>query len=178
MTVFVRLSCLLLIGIVLAGCSPLGTSSDESGRKAPEITGLDGEGRAMHLSEFHGKVILLDFWFSACGPCRNFESQEKAVLKRYEGRPFVVLGVNADPTRALLSETQQTDRLPWRSWWDGQGGPIATQWRVHVFPTVILIDHLGRLRERWDGPPTPAELEAKLDKLVIEAEKPTPAGGN
>jgi thiol-disulfide isomerase/thioredoxin len=180
MTTTARLAALLLLAGVSAGCSQVGPSSGDAGKAAPPIAGQDGEGRFMRLSEFQGKVVLLDFWYSACGPCRAFEPEEKALLKAYEGRPFVILGINADPSREKLVKTQQDAELPWRSWYDGPNGPIASRLGVRAFPTVYLIDHLGRIRFHSEGMPPyrVTALEKKLEELVQEAEQQGAAGGN
>ena len=83
----------------------------------------------------------------------------------------MLLGVNADPTRQMLRATQQHEKLPWRSWWDGQGGPITRDYGVDGFPTVFLIDHKGRVRYQTAGIPPRAELDAVIEKLVKEAEQ-------
>ena len=133
----------------------------------------------MQLKDFKGKVVLLDFWYTDCQHCKAFEPYERGFHKHYEGRPFVILGVNADPTREMLVQTQQKAHLPWRSWYDGRNGPIATRWDVRGFPTVYLIDHLGRIRFESPGlPPYKlAALEQKVEQLVQEAEQAS-AGGN
>lgn len=63
--------------------------------------------------------------------------------------------------------------LTWRSWWDGGnvGGPIATRWEIDHWPTVVVIDHKGVVRDVTPGWPPAKELDALLDKLVDEAGK-------
>jgi cytochrome oxidase Cu insertion factor (SCO1/SenC/PrrC family) len=177
MTTLARMSALLVIAAVLAGCSQMGTSTGEPNKLAHAIAGRDADGKFMQLSDFRGQVVLLDFWFTKCGYCRIFEKDEKVLHKQYEGRPFVILGVNTDPSRQELLETQAEAKLPWRSWFDGPQGPITSQWRVDGFPTVYLIDHEGRIRANWRGKPhSIAEVQEKLELLVQEAEKASRAG--
>ena len=59
--------------------------------------------------------------------------------------------------------------LPWRSWWDGPGGPIARGWNVAGLPTLFLLDRGGAVRRRFDGPPAPDELGVEIDRLLREA---------
>jgi thiol-disulfide isomerase/thioredoxin len=180
MAAFSRLAAFVLLTAVVAACSQVGTTPGERDKIAQPIAGTDAEGRFMQLSDYRGKVVLLDFWFSSCGPCRAFEPHERLLLSRYEGRPFVVLGVNTDPKREMLIETQRSAQLPWRSWYDGRGGPIASQWSIGAFPTVYLIDHLGRIGFHSEGMPPPElkKLERKLEQLVQEAEEYAAAEGN
>jgi len=180
MTTLARAAVLVLLAVVLAGCPPMRTATDETNKPAPPIAGRDGEGRFMQLSDYRGKVVLLDFWFSTCGPCRQFNRQEREIVRQYHNRPFVVLGVNADPSPELLLKTTKADQLETRSWWDGPGGPIASSWNVRAFPTLCLIDHLGHIRFRVEGiaPGSLAEMEKKIEQLVREAEQGAPSQGN
>src|SRR3954468_20924891 len=94
---------------------------------------------------------------------------ERSLVQRYQGQPFVLLGVNADPDPDVLRQTQEKKHLPWRSWWDGPDGKIARQWGVTSFPTLFLLDHRGTVRRRFDGGPDPAELDREIEQLLQEA---------
>jgi hypothetical protein len=74
------------------------------GRPAPEITGEDLDGKPMKLSDYRGKVVLLTFWGHWCGPCRSMYPHERSLVKRLEGQPFALLGVNSDTDRAFRCE--------------------------------------------------------------------------
>ena len=97
---------------------------------------------------------------------------ERSLVKRLEGKPFVILGVNSDP-KQKLREVVKKENLTWRSWWDGgdTSGPIATKWNVNGWPTLYLIDHKGVIRQKWVGSPGDAVLDREIEKVVAEAEK-------
>src|SRR5690242_16516802 len=121
----------LALAVVLAGCLPGYLSNKhmaKEGYAAPPIAALDGDGRMVRLKEFQGKVVLLSFWKTDCPPCRAMFDHEKALVKSYAGRPFVLVGVNADSSPFELKRTQQKAGLTWPSWWDGPGGEIAAVW--------------------------------------------------
>jgi hypothetical protein len=95
---------------------------------------------------------------------------ERSLVKRLEGRPFALLGVNSDKDRAELKKVMAKEGLAWRSFWDGGNmGPIARQWGVHSWPTLYLIDHKGTLHKKVIDR-TEKVLDAEIDKLVREAE--------
>jgi hypothetical protein len=77
---------------------------------------------------------------------------ERSLVKRLEGKPFVLLGINSDPNRDELKKAIEENQLTWRSWWDGgsTSGPIATKWNVHIWPTLYLIDADGVIRSKGD----------------------------
>jgi hypothetical protein len=94
---------------------------------------------------------------------------ERSLVRRYQGEPFALLGINADPSPEVLRQVQQEKQLPWRSWWDGPGGPIAGRWGVAGWPTLILLDHRGVIRHRFDGPVSADELDQAIAGLLQEA---------
>ena len=72
---------------------------------------------------------------------------ERSLVKRLEGKPFALLGVNSDP-KERLKQVMKKEQITWHSWWDGgdTSGPIATKWNVHGWPTIYVLDHKGVIR--------------------------------
>ena len=72
---------------------------------------------------------------------------ERSLVKKLEGKPFALLGVNSDP-KDRLKQVLKKENMTWRSWWDGgnTSGPIATQWNVSGWPTIYVLDHKGVIR--------------------------------
>jgi hypothetical protein len=97
---------------------------------------------------------------------------ERSLVKKLEGKPFALIGVNSDSDREALKETLKKENITWRSFWDGGkvGGPIATQWNVHGWPTIYVLDQNGVIRaKQLRG----TALEKKVDELVKDVkEKP------
>jgi peroxiredoxin len=94
---------------------------------------------------------------------------ERSLVKRLEGKPFALLGINSDP-KDRLRQTIKKEKMTWRSWWDGGNteGPIASQWNVRSWPTTYILDHKGVIR--YKGPREKAMDEA-VDKLLNELEQ-------
>ena len=117
------------------------------GRVAPEIAGEDLDGKPMKLGDYRGKVVVVSFWGAWCGACMAMVPNERDLAARLEGRPFAIVGVNSDEDRARARETKASQRMRWRSWWDGKvGGPIAGTWNVRLWPTFFIIDARGVIR--------------------------------
>jgi len=118
------------------------------GKVASEIEGEEIDGKPMKLSQYRGKVVVLVFWGTWCGPCMSMVPHEKALVERLRDRPFALLGINSDADREKLKSVQAENGITWRSWWDGgrAGGPIATRWDVHAWPTIIVLDANGVIR--------------------------------
>ena len=89
-------------------------------------------------------------------------------MEKLKNKPFVLLGVNSDPKNKLRDAVER-ENITWRSWWDGgtTQGPIAQQYGVTGWPTILLIDHKGVVRNRnlrGDA------LEKALDALLADVE--------
>ncbi len=74
---------------------------------------------------------------------------ERSLVKKLEGKPFALLGINSDPDRAKLKEDLKKNEMTWRHWWDKTtSGPIATTWNIHGWPTIYVLDGTGKIRYR------------------------------
>jgi hypothetical protein len=93
---------------------------------------------------------------------------ERSLVEHYRKEPFVVLGVNTDPSREALARAQERLQVPWRSWWDG-GLRICNDWGAESLPTLYLLDHRGVIRHFGTGAPPPDELDRKIEDLLREA---------
>jgi hypothetical protein len=98
---------------------------------------------------------------------------ERSLVKRLEGKPFVLIGVNSDTDREMLKEVLEKEQITWRSFWngpDGTGGPIAKKWNVHGWPTLFILDHKGVIRHKFLGSPGDEPLDKAIEELVKAAE--------
>ncbi len=101
---------------------------------------------------------------------------ERSLVKQLEGKPFVLLGVNSDP-RTHLRDVIKKEKMTWRSWWDGGtiGGPIATAWSIEGWPTLVLVDGKGMIRQRYVGFPGAQTLDKAINDLLRELPSPSTA---
>ena len=97
---------------------------------------------------------------------------ERSLVKRMEGRPFALIGVNSDVDKEYLKKENEKQKITWRSFWcgkEGTVGPIPAQWNVSGWPTLYYIDHKGVIRAK--NVREEDKIDELLDKLVEEAEK-------
>lgn len=121
------------------------------GKAAPEISGKDLDDAPFRLSDYRGKVVVLMFWGDWCGICRTQYPYERLLLELYKNWPFAIVGVNSDASREIARQSALTNKLAYRSWWDGGAqeptkGPIASAWNVDGWPTVYVLDGRGIIR--------------------------------
>jgi peroxiredoxin len=139
------------------------------GRTAAEITGIDATGTRFNLSDYRGKVVVLDFFADWCPWCRKMYPQERKLVEQYKERPFALLGVNTD-NQKVLTTLVENQTVTWRTWADGEQGPIAAAWQIADYPNLFLIDHKGNVRRHFAGTPSEEELQAAIESLVKQAE--------
>src|SRR5688572_6023224 len=72
---------------------------------------------------------------------------ERSLVKKLEGKPFALIGVNTDENKNMVKTRSKKDGVTWRSFWDkSTGGKICRAWQVRGFPTIYVIDHKGVVR--------------------------------
>ena len=138
------------------------------GKTAPDIEGEDTDGKKFKLSDYRGKVVGVVFWGTWCGHCMAMVPQEKALVKRLEGQPFAILGVNSDADREKLKPVLAKRGITWRSFYDGPNteGPIASRWNVLGWPAVYVLDTKGVIRFKHVRDEI---LDRAVDALMKEA---------
>ena len=141
------------------------------GKAAPEVEGVNLEGKKIKLSSYKGKVVLVDVWATWCGPCRSMIPHEREMVKKLEKKPFKLLSVSCDTEQDTLMKFFEKEPMPWDHWFDGRAGAVAKTFRIRAFPTLYLIDHTGVIRNKWVGVPNDSELEKAIEKLVDDAAK-------
>jgi cytochrome c biogenesis protein CcmG/thiol:disulfide interchange protein DsbE len=120
------------------------------------------------LRTLKGKVVLLDFWASWCGPCRQSFPWMNDLQRRY-GSDLVVLAINVDQDRALAEQFLKATPAAFRIEYDPEG-KLATQFDVTSMPTSFVIDRKGQVREQHKGfrAAQRAEREQAIAKLLKE----------
>lgn len=145
------------------------------GRKAPEIEGKDILGQEMKLSDYRGKVVILDFGsHRSCGVCRQMYPALRSMVEKYRGKPVALLGVSVEDDVKELVALAEKGETTWPIWWDGENleGPLAAQWVVRSMPTFYVLDPKGVIRNK--GFIQPGEIEATVDMLLKEMDGPKP----
>ena len=134
------------------------------GKPAPDFTVPDIEGNSFTLKDYHGKVVLLDFWATTCGPCIREMSNVKRIYDSYKDRGFEVIGISLDGDESDMQNFLAKCQLPWRQIFNGEDGHLKKLFGIRGIPSLWLIDREGKVISY-------KSRGYKLRKLVDEAVK-------
>ena len=139
------------------------------GAEAPNISAKDTSGVEHSVSDFQGKILLIDFWASWCGPCRRANPQVVKLYNAYKDKGFDILGVSLDKNAGAWKKAIKADKLTWTHISDlkGWGCVPCKDYKVSSIPQTFLLDREGKIVGK--GLKGPA-LEAKLKELLAAEE--------
>ena len=117
---------------------------------APDFSAPNPQGKTVSLKESLGKVTLVDFWASWCGPCRQENPSVVALYKDYHSKGLNIIGVSLDQDKKKWMDAIAKDQLTWthisnlKGWED----PIARQYNIESIPATLLLDADGKIIAR------------------------------
>lgn len=141
------------------------------GEVLPEFSPVvDLNSKPVSLADYRGKVVLLDFWATWCGPCIAELPNVKEVYEKYRDKGFEIIGISLDTDEAALRKFIKENQLPWRQVFDGKRWetPLVQQYGVRGIPAQFLIDQEGRVisvkaRGERLGELVAAQIERKIN---------------
>jgi len=135
------------------------------GALAPDIALPTPEGDTISLSSLKGKVVMVDFWASWCGPCRRENPNVRRVYAAYKDKGFEILGVSLDSSKDRWVQAIAKDQLPWYHVSDlKKWKSVASRaYGVGSIPFTVLLDAEGKIIAKGLRG---AKLEAKLEELL------------
>lgn len=131
-----------------------------------DVQFTDLNGKEVSIKNFAGKVVLVDFWATWCGPCKAALPEVKEVYAKLHRQGFEIIGISLDKDKDTLKQFIAEEKMTWPQYFDGLGweNKLGQKFGITSIPTVWLVDKKGHLRD-LNGR---QGLAAKVEKLLAE----------
>jgi len=134
-------------------------------KKPLELKFTASDGKLFDFASLRGKVVLIDFWASWCGPCMADAPKVAALYRELHDQGFEIVGINLDEDKAAMEAAVKRVGMPWVQAFDGKGwgSDLVKRFGVRAIPSTWLFDRSGKLSEmglRGE------ELEARIQRLL------------
>jgi peroxiredoxin len=143
-----RLTALILAALCLLACAEANAANEPP--MAPDFTLKSREGVNIKLSELRGQVVMVNFWASWCGPCRQEMPLLQQLYDRYQSLGFSLLGVNVDEDKAAADKMLSDIPVSFTILYDNRS-QVSKEYQVKAMPSTFMVDRDGRIRYLHKG---------------------------
>ena len=122
------------------------------GHALPNLEFASLSGEQVNLANLKGKVVLIDFWASWCGPCLRAMPDLIETYRKYHDQGFEIVGISLDKDKARLEQYMQDTGITWQQYYDGLGweNKMAKRFGVQGIPHIVLVDKNGAVHFNTD----------------------------
>lgn len=140
----------ILAAIALLVLTAPVTGKDLDGQLAPDFALRSSQGQNLRLSEYRGQVVMINFWATWCGPCRQEMPMLNEIYDRYNDVGFTLLGVNIDENPQQALRMAERLKVTFPVLFD-ERKEVSKMYDVRAMPVTVMIDRDGRVRSVHQG---------------------------
>jgi peroxiredoxin len=118
--------------------------------QAPNFTLRSADGQSVSLAQFKGDVVMINFWASWCGPCRQEMPLLDSIYKQYKDMGFTLLGVNVEPHASSANAWLKKTPVSYPILYD-PNSQVSQLYQVQAMPTTVIVDRKGIVRFVHNG---------------------------
>lgn len=127
----------------------LAAPAEKMGIRAPKFTLKSVDGKVVKLEDFRGKVVLLDFWATWCGPCRMSTSLIKKIDAKMKGKDFAVLSIAVDEDHGEVLPYLEDEEVEYITLYADDA--VQMNYRIRAIPTFFFLDKKGNIAKKYEG---------------------------
>ena len=135
-----------------------------AGMPVPQVAYNDPEGKPISIASYKGKILLLDFWASWCGPCRQSIPKVKKLYEKYGSSGFDVLSISIDDNEQAWRKAMAVEKMPWKQVLSPNKKETMSAFLFSIIPSLYLIDKEGKIVKFYAG--YTEDLEKKLQEII------------
>jgi thiol-disulfide isomerase/thioredoxin len=139
-------------------------NSLKPGMPVPVISYPDKNGVPQGLDQYKGKYVLIDFWASWCGPCRQAIPKVKALYEKYKDKDFDVVSISIDDNKKAWAKAMEEEGMQWRQLLSPDKNATMKNFLFSGVPTIYLIDKQGKIVCKYTG--YSKEAETEIEKVL------------
>ena len=137
------------------------------GGKLPDLVGSRLDGVEERLSDYMGRVVLLDFWATWCVPCVAALPRKRQLVADLPADRFALLSISVDAELETVTGFMENEPMPWANWHIGMTSEITRALNVVSYPTYILVDESGEILDRTNH--LPDDFVALIEETVARS---------
>lgn len=136
-------------------------------RKLPDVKGTRLDGVEEDLSDYRGRIVLLDFWATWCGPCIAHLPKLRELVAKLPADRFALVAISGDEKLGTVTKFVEDEPMPWTNWHAGKESDLGRLLRIRGYPTYLLADENGKILSRTGAliPPFISLIEKAVDQL-------------
>ncbi len=139
-----------LLAVVFSLGISTGLHAETQQSEAPDFTLKSNSGKNLRLSDFKGQIVLINFWATWCGPCRQEMPKLDALFKRYQRAGLELWGINVEDDPGLADKFLKKNPVSFPVLYD-VSSEVSERYKIDAMPTTVIVDRDGNIRHLHRG---------------------------